>query len=356
MASILLTTICRISVFLRYVKSHIAENVFTLNEKLKKIELGDFMDFIKETKKLWDIYFCGSNEECTKLLDGAVPDCVIIGTGKHEIYHSRDSFFEALIAEVEERKFMKFQYKDFWCEKKEISSDVCLVYGGLHIWCEKESIYINMDSRFTILYKCVNDKWKVVHIHQSLPNIEQEEGEYYPKKLLDLYNMEKEKAEELRNLAENDSLTGLLNYKTFQKVFDESLEKNMWLIVIDIDDFKIINDTYGHLEGNYVLKSVAGVLKSFIRSSDRVCRMGGDEFLVLCKEVTSSETIGFLLDRIKETIEKVGESKGYHVSVSMGAASVGNRESFDIAFKHADHALYEAKRHGKNRWKIAEFS
>ena len=66
------------------------------------------MDFIKETKKLWDIYFFGNNEECTELLDGAMPDCVIIGTGKHEICHSRDSFFEALITEVEERKLMKF--------------------------------------------------------------------------------------------------------------------------------------------------------------------------------------------------------------------------------------------------------
>lgn len=316
------------------------------------------MDFIKETKKLWDAYFFGNKEECTELLDVAMPDCVIIGTGKHEIYHSRDSFFEALVAEVEERKFLRFQYKDFWCEKKEISSDVCLVYGGLHIWWEKEdkSIYINMDSRFTILYKYVNDKWKVIHIHQSLPNIEQAEGEYYPKRLLNLYNTEKEKAEELRNLAENDSLTGLLNYKTFQKVFDESLEKNMWLIAIDIDDFKTINDTYGHLEGNHVLKAIACVLQSSVRSSDRACRMGGDEFLILCKEVASSQTIGFLLDRIKEAIEKIGESKGFHISVSMGAASVGNRESFDMAFKRADNALYEAKKHGKNKWKIKELS
>lgn len=312
------------------------------------------MDFIKETKKLWDIYFFGSDEDCTQLLDGAMPDCIIIGTGKHEIYQNLASFSEALNAEIEERKNMKFQYKDFWCEKKEVSSDVCLVYGGLHIWWEKEdqSVYINMDSRFTILYKYISGRWKVVHIHQSLPNIEQAEGEYYPKKLLDLYYTEKEKAEELRDLAENDALTGLLNYKTFQRVFDESLEKNMWLIAIDIDDFKIINDTYGHLEGNHVLKAIASVLQSSVRSSDRVCRMGGDEFLILCKEVASSEAIGFLLGRIKEAIEKIGESRGCRISVSMGAASAGNRESFDMVFKRADNALYEAKKHGKNKWEI----
>lgn len=314
------------------------------------------MDFIKETKKLWDAYFFGNIEECTELLDGAMPDCVIIGTGKHEIYHSRDSFLEALIAEVEERKFMKFQYKDFWCETKEIASDVCLVYGGLHIWWEKEdkSVYINMDSRFTILYKYVNDRWKVIHIHQSLPNIEQAEGEYYPKRLLDLYNTEKEKAEELRNLAENDSLTGLLNYKTFQKVFDESLEKNMWLIAIDIDNFKRVNDTYGHLAGNQVLQAAADIFKSSVRSGDRVCRMGGDEFLILCYGIRDSKKLSLLLDRIQNEIERISLYEDCRISISIGATQVKKEEMFVSALERADTALYEAKKKGKNQWKINE--
>ena len=212
-----------------------------------------------------------------------------------------------------------------------------------------------MDSRFSVLYQYINGKWRIVHIHQSMPNPEQEEGESYPKRLLDLYYDEKEKVEELRNLAENDALTGLMNYKTFRKIFDESLG-NMCLIAIDIDNFKTINDTYGHPEGNHILQAVAKALKSSVGSDDMVCRMGGDEFLILCREVDSSQAIGRLLDKIKEEIGEIGKNQGYRISVSMGAASVGNRESFDMVFKRADEALYQAKKHGKNKWEVSVFS
>ena len=90
------------------------------------------------------------------------PDCVIIGTGKHEFYRNLNEFSETLDAEIAERKDIHFQFKDFWCEQKQISSDVYLVYGGLFIWWEgnDKSILINMDSRFTMLFKNTDNGWK----------------------------------------------------------------------------------------------------------------------------------------------------------------------------------------------------
>lgn len=79
----------------------------------------------------------------------------------------------------------------------ELEPDSCLVYGKLHLWWESEdkSTYINMDSRFTFLYHKIKGSWKIVHIHQSMPNKEQSDGEYYPKTLL-------EKVQELQELAQ----------------------------------------------------------------------------------------------------------------------------------------------------------
>ena len=83
-------------------------------------------------------------------------------------------------------------------------------------------------------------------------------------------------------MAERDSLTNLMNYRTFQAYFANYTICCTWLFMLDIDKFKKINDTHGHLVGNTVLKILARVLEKTVRSSDLICRLGGDEFIVLC--------------------------------------------------------------------------
>ena len=269
------------------------------------------MDLLKLTKEVWETYFLAKKQRTLDMMEILDPECVIIGTGKHEFYKNIDEFAKALAVEVEEREDIQFQFKDFWCEEKKIASDLSLVYGGIYIWWESEdkSIYINMDSRFSFLYKKVGEDWRLIHIHQSMPNMEQLNGEYYPKTLSNQIRKSQEKINILTNLARRDSLTGLMNYRTFEEVFT-TIEKNeTWLFVMDLDDFKHINDTFGHMAGNNVLQKMAGVLTSAVRSHDIVCRMGGDEFILLCNDLSDRKDVGELLQRLLKSVTDGGKMK-----------------------------------------------
>ena len=112
------------------------------------------MDFIETTKQLWNTYFWGDIDANCEQIKLFAPDCIIIGTGKHEFYRNLEAFLQTIRPEISEREQIQFQYKDFWCEEKHLSEDTCLVYGGLFVYwkSEDEQIAINMDSRFTIIY------------------------------------------------------------------------------------------------------------------------------------------------------------------------------------------------------------
>ena len=178
------------------------------------------MDFYKLTQQMWQTYFADVDEDgrhpIQKWID---PTCTIIGTGKHEIYKTAQAFEKAMYEEFLEHNNIQFQFRDFWCEPVQLSEELCLVYGEIYIYWEDEDkeVTIDMDSRFTMLYQRGEDGWKIIHIHHSLPNIEQADGEYYPKTLLNQYNEKLEKVKYLQTLAERDGLTGLINYRTFQE-------------------------------------------------------------------------------------------------------------------------------------------
>lgn len=312
------------------------------------------MDFAKTTEELWNSYFLGNLEGNLTKSDLFDPDCVIIGTGRHEFYQNATDFSRALAEEIEERKNIHFRFRDFWCEQKKLSSDAVFVYGGLFILGESsdKNVLINMDSRFTILYKKTENGWKIVHVHQSLPNPEQKDGEYYPKTLYEQFQKEKEKVEHLSMLAQRDGLTDLINYRTFEKLFKNTSKNGTWFFVADLDCFKTINDTCGHMEGNRILKKTATILKASVRSSDLVCRMGGDEFVLLCSGLHSQKEAESLLHRILTNINSLYIEKRGPVSLSVGGTSVHNNESLDIVFRRADQALYEVKAQGRNGWKI----
>lgn len=313
------------------------------------------MDFVEVTKKMWHIYFFGNEEESNWVFDLFDPECVIIGTGKHEFYCNREDFFKTIAVEMAERKDIQFQYKDFWGEAKQITPDSCMVYGGIYIWWESEDkkVYINMDSRFTILYRHTQKGWKIVHVHQSLPSPEQNEGEYYPKMLSEQYREELEKVRQLSKLVERDSLTDLVNYQTFQQLYAAAADKKSWLFIADLDNFKNINDTYGHLEGNRILKEAASVFKTSVRSSDIVCRMGGDEFIFLCIEVGNLQEVKKLLERIKKKMGEIQAGQNQKISCSIGVTAIRKGEALDIAFERADKALYEIKNQRKGDWRVS---
>lgn len=310
------------------------------------------MDLIQTTKDIWKAYFLGDDQDNpeTSLLDSFDPDCIIIGTGKHEFYRNVNEFAQAYTAEMQEQEEINFQFRDLWCEQKVISDDVVLVYGGIYIWWESDdkSIYINMDSRYSILYQKVDGKWKIIHVHQSLPNMEQMDGEYYPKTLSEQVKETQGKVDELEELAQKDSLTGLVNYRHLQEIYASRMKDREWLFVVDLDCFKQINDSYGHVAGNHILKRIAEILTSTMRSCDIVCRMGGDEFIILCEGLMSEEGAYEMMQRVLNNVADGRENEDYWVSLSMGGTEIREGEALESALKRADDALYEVKSKGRN--------
>ncbi len=168
-----------------------------------------------------------------------------------------------------------------------------------------------------------------------------------------------EKFNEQKKEAEYDALTGLLNRRSFDRDI-EKLEKSgaaYSLIIADIDNFKKINDTYGHLVGDEILKIMGEVLQSYVRKNTKSYRYGGEEFVVLLPG-GDKKAAHIVAERLRDVIEnkgyKVEKNGGYiYFTASFGAAQKEEGESAKSVIERADKALYMAKKEGKNRVVIA---
>lgn len=165
-------------------------------------------------------------------------------------------------------------------------------------------------------------------------------------------------------LARTDELTGLLNRRSMNLELEglvaqpSTAREGLALLLVDLDDFKRVNDTYGHPCGDAVLEAVAGILRTNVRPIDLPCRIGGDEFAVVFPNVTR-ETATARADTIRQRIceaplELRGFGRRLTVSVSMGGAHLRPGETVTDLFARADEGLYAAKRRGKNRLTWAE--
>jgi diguanylate cyclase (GGDEF)-like protein len=170
--------------------------------------------------------------------------------------------------------------------------------------------------------------------------------------------------------SEQDTLTQLFNRKTFDESFDRLLaddrrlppppdqperrapprgdEKRLWLAVADIDLFKKVNDSYGHLFGDEVLIRFAALMKKSFRKSDRLFRFGGEEFVILLKPSTEAN-IQRILDRFRCAVEAYDFPRVGHVTCSLGFAPIDPQQAPTDIMGRADTALYYAKSHGRNQ-------
>ncbi len=152
---------------------------------------------------------------------------------------------------------------------------------------------------------------------------------------------------------QKDPLTGVLNRKRVEELIQEEIKKNTPLrhnccLFIDIDDFKKINDTLGHLAGDEVLRYVACLLKSQMREEDFVCRYGGDEFCIWLWNLPNKTVAANIANRLLEKVRR--ENK---VQMSIGIAfSEEQNDSFEAMVNRADQALYKAKQNGKNQFEM----
>ncbi|WP_329741842.1 diguanylate cyclase [Dyella sp. A6] len=168
-----------------------------------------------------------------------------------------------------------------------------------------------------------------------------------------------DESRQLRQLATNDPLTGVLNRQAFATGLRERIahlshyDRPLSLIVLDLDHFKSINDRLGHLAGDSALKLVAGVVHEHLVSDDLFGRFGGDEFLIACAERTPESAVE-LADTIRAAVALAAPTHapplpGLTLSMGVATADATTGYSADALFARADAALYDAKSRGRNR-------
>jgi diguanylate cyclase (GGDEF)-like protein/PAS domain S-box-containing protein len=167
----------------------------------------------------------------------------------------------------------------------------------------------------------------------------------------------RENERKLQFLAQRDSLTKLLNRSKFEETAKDAVHRatqqgaKVALLFVDLDNFKTINDTFGHMVGDQYLTKISDRIANSLRSTDLIGRVGGDEFAVLLSDVGSRADVVTVAAKLRNAIAQQVEFEGYEVS---GSASVGlclypdDAQSVEELFVHADAAMYEAKRRGRN--------
>jgi diguanylate cyclase (GGDEF)-like protein len=165
---------------------------------------------------------------------------------------------------------------------------------------------------------------------------------------------------DLERLAVTDGLTGLYNYRHFQERYREEVNlcrryhHPLAMMLIDLDGFKQVNDTYGHLEGDYLLVQLADVLRHTLRNTELIARYGGDEFVVLMPSTNLQGGIAAanrVLQAVRETqfLDTVGTPR-FSITLSIGVAAYPDTTQNPVELlEKADEALETAKRNGRNR-------
>jgi diguanylate cyclase (GGDEF)-like protein len=167
----------------------------------------------------------------------------------------------------------------------------------------------------------------------------------------------------LQRMVIMDGLTGLYAYKylvfRLEAEFEKArrMKKPFFVVMLDVDFFKKVNDTYGHEQGNHVLVSVAKALKSAVRTYDVAGRYGGEEFMLILFHHDEKDVLQ-MVERIRTNVEREAhttDGKTFHVTLSAGICSNQHPgvQTKDDLIQKADEALYLAKEHGRNRIEVA---
>lgn len=256
--------------------------------------------------------------------------CEIIGFSKDEliennarIFHIDDKSYNTarqIIADVEDKSYMNIEYQ---LKRKD----------GKEIWCEFVGSKIELTEHKNSII------WSILDI-----------------------TTQKELKNKLEEQAATDYLTELYNRRYFTKRLEEEISRikrnkeiKTSFLMFDLDKFKNINDTLGHLIGDAVLKDFAYTLKASLRKSDIAGRIGGEEFAMILPD-TDVENATILANRIREEVSNKTitiDSKDINFTVSIGLTAINFDDSnFDVVFARADNALYTAKTNGRNRVEI----
>lgn len=223
--------------------------------------------------------------------------------------------------------------------------------------------YIN--NYFSLLVKDILFLFFTLLVAVTLVSIYFASGFFVPIRNIEIINEKveqknrelKEAYEKVEHLANTDFLTGLLNRRAMIKSIEAEEnrfsrnEKEFVLIMIDIDNFKNVNDKYGHKCGDDVLQVITSLLESIIRKQDSFSRWGGEEFLLMITEtgIKDAHVVG---EKMRQAVEREAfqyDELNFNVTITLGIAEYNNTSNIDQCIRSADEALYQGKRDGKNK-------
>lgn len=291
----------------------------------------------------------------------------IIGTGAHEISHNAKELMTTL---QDEAKLWDgtFKIDDEWYQANEVRDNLFIVFGEVKAKqnCNDQLLY-DFSSRITFVLEFINDNWRVLHVHQSMPDFSQGDDEFFPHRIIEesKLQLEKQIAQKTKELEmsnqqvlynlKHDYLTEVLNRHYFEEELKSKLleRKKCAVIVLDIDYFKAVNDNYGHPFGDKVLTNLANTM---INSFGQECcgRIGGDEFVALV-QFDNHDKLNTYINNFKKTWDKniFTLNSRQLITLSIGIAYYPEHGlSYNELLSNADKALYLSKNNGRNRISI----
>lgn len=307
---------------------------------------------------LMEAYISGDPERIAGIFPYLSHDILVVGTGKHEFYKNFDQLIQGLEKDQEEAKGVEFNIKNEWFNAKLVSEDTCIVFGEFEAYesnAGDKQFIINMETRITsTVHREPSGKLIIDSLHQSVPYIYQEEGEYYPKTFANRAEEALRRSAVLERDVQLDSMTGLFNRKYTECHISRLLSEEKvdgFLFLLDLDEFKKVNDMHGHQAGDALLKRISAVLAENIRVSDIGGRMGGDEFMLFFPNQRGRKEGDRIAQRLIEETRQVFAEMNLGQSCSIGIAAIqkGNL-TFEEAYRRADEALYLAKGNGKGTY------
>lgn len=309
-------------------------------------------------QQLMESYISGDQIKIEKMFRYLSPDILVIGTGKHEFYQEMESLICGLKKDQEEAKGIDFIIRNEWFEAKLVSEDVCIVYGEFEA-CESnvegKQMVINMETRLTSVVHAEPDGRLIIDsLHHSVPYIYQQDGEYYPKTFASKAEEAMRRSAALEKDIQLDSMTGLFNRKYTERHISRLLTEEMsdgLLFLVDLDEFKRVNDQKGHQSGDALIKRTAAVLADHAGPSDIAGRVGGDEFMLFLKGFRSKDEGVQIASELINQVGRIFTVMDMKQSCSIGIVTIHKGEmSFSEAYKTADNALYKAKEAGRGTY------
>ena len=256
-------------------------------------------------------------------------------------------------------------------------------YGTMHLGMDRENILNtsfyslvfddDIEDSKRLISECVNNKEQVqrkeirvndindktIWTRSTARSIVNEDGEYNILLVCEDITEQKKLSEKLSFQASHDALTGLVNRREFEQRINRAIEvsrddseQEHALFFLDLDQFKIINDTCGHLAGDHLLRELVAIINPVIRQGDTLARIGGDEFGVLLENCAINQA-AHVAEQIKQKIYEykfIWDNKELGVGVSIGVVPINSHtKSITIAMSDADAACYIAKESGRNK-------